>query len=234
VPRRILVADDEAEIRKMMRTAFETKGYEVAETDNGRDVIQSVKTCRPDLVVMDIRMPSMDGWAALAQINQLPIPPPVVIVSSADDIDMNPAMLKEGVAAYLTKPFRIDELITTCQGVLGVAAAAEENRRRLRIRKPVTLDVMILGADGRPLHKGRTVDLSALGAQIALSAALAPAAHVRVSFHDLGGEGLTLGAVVRWWRRLNPANPQLISHGVSFTGMTPVDQQRIKDVLNLA
>jgi DNA-binding response OmpR family regulator len=228
---RILVADDEAEIRKVMRTAFEAKGYEVEEVDNGFDAILYVEAKRPDLVLLDIRMPSLDGWAALAEIRKLPAAPPVIIVSSVDEINMSPMMIREGVAAYLSKPFRIDELMATCQSVLAISATTGSDIRREAARKPVSLDVTILSPDGRPLHKGTAVNLSTLGAQVDLETALALGGRVQVLFHRPIGGLFSFRGVVMWWRRLHPAQTAIISNGLAFTGLTPDERQRIGDFL---
>lgn len=229
---RILVADDEAEIRKVMRAAFEARGYEVEEIDNGFDAIRSVEARRPDLVLLDIRMPTLDGWAALAEIRKLPAAPPVVIVSSVDEINMSPMMIREGVAAYVSKPFRIDELMATCQSVLAVAATTGSDIRREAARKPVSLDITILAADGRPLHKGTAVNLSTLGALVDLETALALGARVQLLFHRPIGGLFTFRAVVMWWRRLHPSQTGIISNGLAFTGLTPDERQRIDAFLD--
>ena len=80
---RILVIDDDAMIRTLLRTVLEREGYDVSEAINGADGLQQYQTTLPDLVITDLQMPVMDGFQLLQELQRM-VPPPAVIVISGD------------------------------------------------------------------------------------------------------------------------------------------------------
>ena len=70
-PASILITDDESAIRLMLRTALESDGFEVTEASNGREALEAIKTNIPDLMVLDLNMPVLDGMAVLEQMKSL-------------------------------------------------------------------------------------------------------------------------------------------------------------------
>ena len=110
---RILVVDDDPMIVRLLRLNLEMEGYEVTSATNGREAIESVAGQRPDLVVMDVMMPIMNGLEATARLKKdestADIP---VIVLSAKAQDMDVAHGKgAGADDYVTKPFDPEDLL---------------------------------------------------------------------------------------------------------------------------
>src|SRR4051812_27816502 len=100
--RRVLVVDDEDDVRTFVRLVLETAGYEVRCAADGKEALQAIHIERPDLVVLDLMMPVMDGWQVLAAIAH-EHPPLVVVLSAAADLSRAQVL---GAAATVAKPFR--------------------------------------------------------------------------------------------------------------------------------
>ena len=107
---RVLVVDDELAIRRFLRIALEANGYRVYETDSGSAAVQEAARLRPDLVILDIGLPDMDGLEVLRRLREWTATP--VIMLSVRDADRDKvAALDAGADDYLTKPFSVDELL---------------------------------------------------------------------------------------------------------------------------
>lgn len=106
----ILVVDDEAQIRRFLRISLEANGYRVAEAQRGGDAIVHAAQGRPDLVILDLGLPDMDGQEVLRRLREWTQTP--VIVLSVRDADRDKvAALDAGADDYLTKPFSLQELM---------------------------------------------------------------------------------------------------------------------------
>jgi CheY-like chemotaxis protein len=111
----ILVADDESEIRKVVRRALEREGYQVLEAADGDEAIFAAFKHKPDLVLLDLHMPRLDGLAAMSEI-QGAIPDAAVIVFSGDgDAGHADLALQRGACDYLAKPIDMEQLKTTVE-----------------------------------------------------------------------------------------------------------------------
>jgi len=106
----ILVVDDEIQIRRFLRISLEAHGYQVDEVENGADAIRKVAQLRPDLVILDMELPDMDGLSVLKSVREWS-KVPVIILSVRDSDPDKIAALDAGADDYVTKPFSIDELM---------------------------------------------------------------------------------------------------------------------------
>jgi len=107
---RILIVDDEAAIRRFLQISLAAQGYTILEATNGREAVDAVVNYRPELIILDIGLPDLDGVAVtklLRQWTQLPI----IILSVRDQDHDKIAALDAGADDYLTKPFSVDELL---------------------------------------------------------------------------------------------------------------------------
>lgn len=107
---RVLVVDDELQIRRFLRIALEANGYRVFETSNGQDALQEAARQRPDLVILDMGLPDMEGLDVLNRLREWS-PTPVIILSVRDSDRDKVAALDAGADDYLTKPFSLEELM---------------------------------------------------------------------------------------------------------------------------
>lgn len=108
--RRVLVVDDDAAIRQFIRMALEDGGYEVTTAGDGREALHSVKSAPPRVILLDMRMPVMDGWAFMRAYRQTPPPhAPVVVLTAARDAGESAGEVDAD--AFLAKPFNLRELL---------------------------------------------------------------------------------------------------------------------------
>ncbi len=101
---RILVVDDDKRLREMLRMILENRGYEVTEAENGREAVTAVRTAEPDLILMDVMMPVMDGLAAVERIRQFSECPTIMLTAKGEDYDQVNGF-EAGADDYIIKPF---------------------------------------------------------------------------------------------------------------------------------
>jgi CheY-like chemotaxis protein len=106
---RVLVVDDEPGIRATVAAMLEIEGYAVAEAMNGAEALASVESDPPDLILLDMRMPVLDGWGFAAEMRRRGHRIPVVVMTAARDAARWAAEIT--ATAFIAKPFGYDELI---------------------------------------------------------------------------------------------------------------------------
>src|SRR5690606_4862096 len=121
---RILIVDDEPDMRWVIKGLFDDDEYEFAEASNGREGIQAVESWQPDVVLTDVVMPDVDGQELLRQCQHLDAELPVILISAVEDIDVAVAAMKEGAFDYMAKPFDSERLRVTTRRAI--------EQRRLR------------------------------------------------------------------------------------------------------
>ncbi|MEM8529918.1 MAG: response regulator transcription factor [Chloroflexota bacterium] len=115
--RRILIVDDEPGLRELVRIKLEHEGFSVVQAGNGIEGLELVREEHPDLVILDVMMPEMDGWEMcrkLREFSQLPVLMLTAKVQSKDIV----TGLESGADDYLLKPFNMDELIARVRALL--------------------------------------------------------------------------------------------------------------------
>jgi len=105
-----LIIDDEIQIRRLLKLALESRGYTVKEAENGRLGLQEAAFHRPDVVLLDLGLPDMDGLDVLKALREWSAVP-VLILSVRDQEDVKVAALEHGADDYVTKPFGTGELL---------------------------------------------------------------------------------------------------------------------------
>jgi DNA-binding response OmpR family regulator len=126
--KKILAVDDEKHIVRLVQINLQKEGYEVITASNGREALDKMAEQAPDLVVMDVMMPEMDGFEALQNMkaNDATASIPVIMLTAkAQDADVFRGW-QSGADLYLTKPFNPGELITFVKRILGQAGSTEE------------------------------------------------------------------------------------------------------------
>jgi CheY-like chemotaxis protein len=118
---RVLVVDDDEAVRQIVTLNLQFEGFEVATAVDGQDCLEQVGEVRPDVVVLDIMMPRLDGWETLARLRADPATAGLkvlVLSARAMEADLRRGD-RAGVDAYMTKPFDPDELVRTVRGLAG-------------------------------------------------------------------------------------------------------------------
>ena len=108
----VLLVEDTEDNRQMMRRLLEMSGFNVVEATNGREAVEAAFEVQPQIILMDLSLPIIDGLAATRQIRQLPElnSVPIVAVSAHDTADFHSEALDAGCDAYVTKPINYTEL----------------------------------------------------------------------------------------------------------------------------
>jgi CheY-like chemotaxis protein len=121
---KILLADDEFKLRKLIATQLRKNGFEVYEASNGKDAIALATEILPDILVMDISMPIMDGLTAYERIrsNDKLKHLPIIILSAQNDMDSLNKIKTLKVQYHLFKPFRLKELFDKIDDIFGKGA----------------------------------------------------------------------------------------------------------------
>ena len=121
-PPSVLVVDDDPDVRALVSTLLGRAGYLVTEAADGRAALKALYSQRPDLVVLDVNMPDLDGWATLERIRDLSDVPVVMLSARGEELEKVRA-LRAGADDYVTKPFGRQELLARVESVLRRAVA---------------------------------------------------------------------------------------------------------------
>lgn len=108
---KVLIADDEPELLELLRFSISSAGFDVTTVNNGASALKLAQTEKFDLVILDVMMPRMDGYHVASTISQDPSAPPILLLTSRDFSQDEPAIKGSGATAFLSKPFEIPELI---------------------------------------------------------------------------------------------------------------------------
>ncbi len=126
---KVLIVDDEPDVLLLLRVNLDAAGYQTVLAADGETAINRIDDSDPDLVLLDIMMPVMDGWGVLRALADRPSAPRVVVVSAkSSDRDVVRA-LTSGALEYVTKPFDPDDLLRIVERVLASSLEELEARR---------------------------------------------------------------------------------------------------------
>jgi response regulator NasT len=157
---RILIAEDETIIRLDLRGALEEAGYEVREARDGVEAVAVAREWEPDLAMLDVKMPILDGVEAARQIIAAR-PLPVVLVTAYSDRALVERAVGAGVFGYLLKPFRESEIVPAVETAWARHSDWLETRRELGRRivpEPQAVEVVLEGTNRYPVRIERRSD----------------------------------------------------------------------------
>ena len=135
MPKKILAVDDERHIVRLVQVNLERAGYTVVTAFNGKEALEQVEAEQPDLVVLDVMMPYMDGFEVLQNLRknqstrELPV---IMLTAKAQDADVFRGW-QSGVDCYLTKPFNPMELISFVKRIFKSLEESDEENKRYEI-----------------------------------------------------------------------------------------------------
>jgi len=115
--RRVLVVDDERDLRRLVRRLLEREGAEVEEAADGREALRLLYSLRPDIVILDVLMPGLNGWDTLARIRDVTDVPILMLTARGQELDRVRG-LREGADDYVGKPFGSLELLARVEALL--------------------------------------------------------------------------------------------------------------------
>jgi CheY-like chemotaxis protein len=199
--RTLLVVDDQLQVRKVLDSGLSGAGATVITAEDGEEGLGLVGSHNPHLILLDLYMPGLDGWQFLERLPSAARrpEPPVILETSADDYASLQRARRMGVAAYVSKPFRMNEVVETCVRVLsgswplqGRVPAAPQAAR-----------VFAQGSDGAVMAQGDLLELASHGAQVDLDAALPLGRRFRFILEPAQAGTAEIEAEVRWVRSVS-------------------------------
>ena len=151
---KLLVVDDEPNIRELLSTSLRFAGFEVVAAANGREALEAAEKHNPDLAVLDVMLPDMDGFTVTRKLRATGRHFPVVFLTARDDTEDKVTGLTVGGDDYVTKPFSLDEVVARIRAVLRRTAPAEDDDAIL------VVDDLELDDDAHEVRRGgEVVDL---------------------------------------------------------------------------
>ena len=147
----VLVVEDDKNIADLLELYLQKEGYDVAVAADGGQGLEKFHSLQPDLVLLDVMMPVMDGYA-LCRAIRAESQTPVIMLTAKTEIDDKVAGLRSGADDYITKPFEMREVLARIEAVLrrSTGGAAEKKARRLAFDKlTIDMDAFELTVDGR-------------------------------------------------------------------------------------
>ncbi len=226
---RLLVVDDEPNILELLATSLRFAGFEVATATNGREALTEARRLRPDLVVLDVMMPDMDGFAVVRRMRGEGTNAPVLFLTARDATEDKVTGLTVGGDDYVTKPFSLEEIVARIRAVLrrtSGQAAADDDRARL-----VFADIELDDDTHEVWKDGALVSLSPTEFKL-LRYFMQNAGRVlskaqildHVWHYDFGGEANVVESYVSYLRRkVDTSEPRLLHtlRGVGYVLRVP-------------
>lgn len=125
--RRVLIVDDEVTLRNSLRDALRLASYEVSEAQDGTEGLDQAQKVKPDVILMDVKMPGIDGYETCRKLKEGPTTCgiPVIFVTATTDLVVNRLAYGAGGIACLTKPFRLEALLGLIDAAIASAKRAE-------------------------------------------------------------------------------------------------------------
>lgn len=226
---KVLVVEDEARIARLIRANLAVSGYVVTLCQNGEEALRLVDQIDPDLILLDVMLPGMDGFTVCQRVREFSTVP-IIMVTAKDDPTDRVRGLDLGADDYLVKPFVVEELLARVRAVVRRSRVSEEPKA------PVTLDfgnISVRLAENQVYKNGEEIRLSPT--EFRLLAYLARN-HDRTLTHDdlltrvwgqeyRGALEYLRVAVGRLRRKIedDPSHPELIvnTHGIGYSLKSP-------------
>ena len=130
---RLVVVDDEPSIRELLSASLRFSGFEVITASNGTEAIEGIVDSQPDLIIMDVMMPDIDGFTVTSRIRQEGIDAPVLFLTARDDTQDKVMGLTVGGDDYVTKPFSLEEVVARIRAILRRTREEVEDNPVIRV-----------------------------------------------------------------------------------------------------
>ena len=220
---RLLVVEDEPNIRELLSTSLRFAGFEVHTAGDGATALKLAETTRPDLLVLDVMLPDMDGFAVTRRLRDQGRRMPVVFLTARDDTQDKVTGLTVGGDDYVTKPFSLDEVVARIRAVLRRTQPLQDDDAVIRV------DDLELDDDAHEVRRGGTViELSPTEFKLLRYLMLNPnrvLSKAQILDHvweyDFNGDASIVESYISYLRRkvdIDPAAPALIQtkRGVGY------------------
>jgi two-component system, OmpR family, response regulator len=152
---RVLIVDDEPNIRDLLATSLRFQGFEIQTAANGAQAVAAVTESEPDIILLDVMLPDMNGFSVTKKLRSSGIQAPILFLTARDDTEDKITGLTVGGDDYLTKPFSLDEVVARIQAIL--------RRTKTADAEPSIIDAgaIVINQDAHEvLVEGQPVELS--------------------------------------------------------------------------
>jgi CheY-like chemotaxis protein len=224
---RVVIIDDQEDMRFLLGMIFDEAGYEAQLAEDGAKGLEMVAAQAPALIVLDLKMPGLSGWAVVERLKAAHSETPVILVSGAQD-EITRGSLAPPVAGFLLKPFRVEEVLRMAEQALEAHRAKEEAAdRRREPRRPLVMAGRLLSGDGQAIALGTIMNLSRGGTCFELGLSLEPGRTVRIAFDVPGMDGpVALEGEIRWSKEG--------TLGIQFSDLSPDQATHLEEILGAA
>jgi two-component system OmpR family response regulator len=152
---RVLIVDDEPNIRDLLATSLKFAGYEVQTAANGAQAVAAVTESEPDIILLDVMLPDMNGFSVTKKLRSSGIEAPILFLTARDDVEDKITGLTVGGDDYLTKPFSLDEVVARIQAILRRTKTADAESA------VIDAGAVVINQDAHEVTiEGKLVDLS--------------------------------------------------------------------------
>ncbi len=192
----MLVVDDDQAVRESLRRSLEFNGYDVHLAGDGAEALATIGAVAPDVVVMDVMMPRLDGLEATRALRTAGNDVPIIVLTARDAVGDRVEGLDAGADDYLTKPFALQELLARLRALLRRVVPDADAPDEMLSFSDLTMNVAT-----REVTRGtRAIELTAHRVHAARDVPAPAAAGARALVHPRGGVGLRLPAPppTRW------------------------------------
>ena len=157
---KILVVDDEQAVRESLRRSLRFNGYEVLTANDGLEAVETVRAENPELLILDIMMPNMDGLEVCRTLRSEGWDRPILVLTARDGVSDRVAGLDAGADDYLPKPFALEELLARVRSLVR-RAAADSIAAEAPVESKLSFEDLELDADTREVSRGgRAISLT--------------------------------------------------------------------------
>ncbi|MDK8667573.1 response regulator transcription factor [Corynebacterium marquesiae] len=157
---KILVVDDEQAVRESLRRSLRFNGYEVLTANDGLEAVETVRAENPELLILDVMMPNMDGLEVCRTLRSEGWDRPILVLTARDGVSDRVAGLDAGADDYLPKPFALEELLARVRSLVR-RAAADSIAAEAPVESKLSFEDLELDADTREVSRGgRAISLT--------------------------------------------------------------------------
>ena len=157
---RILVVDDDSSLRRMLDRTLAAEGFEVTVASDGGGALAAAERAAPDVIVLDVAMPGLDGLAVCRRLREKGLPTPILMLTARDAVSDRVVGLESGADDYLVKPFAVQELIARLRAL--IRRRGDHDRRSVLSYADLVVDV-----ERRTVRRsGRTIELTGREAEL--------------------------------------------------------------------
>jgi two-component system OmpR family response regulator len=152
---RVLIVDDEPNIRDLLATSLRFAGFDIQTAANGTAAVAAVTESEPDIILLDVMLPDMNGFSVTKKLRSAGIQAPILFLTARDEVEDKITGLTVGGDDYLTKPFSLDEVVARIQAILRRTKASDA--------EPAVIDAgpVVINQDAHEVSvEGTLVDLS--------------------------------------------------------------------------